>query len=349
MPRFFVALLLFAAFGVAAGLGATPLPGPTVAPEVDRAVAEVRWRSMTPAERAEMERRYARFATMNSAERANLRRRAERLDTLTTRLYRSLEPDVRRRVDRLAPEQRRTVLREMVAQEAHETSQRILRKLPVEVRARVENATPEDRARYLRDYKRKALRVDRGLERLGPDIGMTEVDIERLKAMPEPVRRGKFLELVQRRFDKWVERHDLPEGLTEEGWQHVRAMPPPEFLSAVMRLRELHPEFGNFPVRGTGSRAGLRRLLSVLRLPPQAYLDSAELPAEERRARREHMKRELAMQVIREEQLVDEESLAGLETATNLRFFVEVRTLLSELQAVPDPPREPNRAEHQDR
>jgi hypothetical protein len=339
MHRTLVTCLLLAAFVVAAGLGAAPAtPVTSIAPELDRAVAVSRWRSLTPGEQALMRERYERFTLMNAAERERLCSRAERLDQLTRRIYTALEPDVRRRVDSLAPERRRALLREMAAQEAHETSLRILRKLPADVRRRVENATPEDRARYLRDFKRQVLRVDRGLERLGPDIGLTAADIERLKEKPEALRREKFLELVQRRFDRWVERHELPEGLTPEAWRNVRAMAPADFLSAVMRVRESHPEFGSFPVRGGGTRAGLRRLQGAMRLPAPTWLELEILPASERRRERDRLLRERAMQVIREEALVGPSALRELAAAPDARFFVEVRSLLSGRQS--DAPRE---------
>ena len=293
----------------------------------DRASARSRWESLSKAEQAELRSRYERLKKMPQAEREALTRRAQRLGEMARRLHRGLDKLTRKRLDGLEPTQRRTLLHEMVAEEAREASQRVLSSLPEELRKRVQAATPEDRGKFLRDFRRStSSRLARGLERLGPEFGISESKVQAWVKLPEDQRRAKFMELLKRKVVSAIKRDGLPEGFDKAGWKRLTALPPADFLVAFRRLRESHPELSKI----LGGRPGgsPHHLFRAMRPSPEERLELSALPQEERAKRLGTKRRAAVMAVIRKEKHVQGEALKELESLDDKHFFQRVRRLL---------------------
>ncbi|MFT7680475.1 MAG: hypothetical protein ACI8QC_004481, partial [Planctomycetota bacterium] len=295
--------------------------------QADRASARSRWESLSKTEQAELRSRYERLKKLPEAEREALSRRAQRLGELAKRLYRGLDEVTRERLDGLDPAQRRTLLHEMVAEEAREASQRVLSTLPETLRERVESANPKDREKFLRDYRRStSSRLAHGMQKLGPELGISKSKMQGWSELPEDQRRAKFMELLKRKALKAVEREGLPKGLDEAAWKRIGALSPADFLTAFRRLRESHPELCQ--VFGSRSENKTHHLFRAMRPSPEERLELSGLPEEEREKRLSAKRRVAVMAVIREEKHMQGAELKELEGLDDKQFFQRVRKLL---------------------
>lgn len=293
----------------------------------DRASARSRWESLSKAEQAEMRSRYERLKKLPPAERQALQRRASRLGEMSKRLYRGLDEVTRKRLDSLDSAQRRTLLNEMVAEEAREASQRVLFSLPEELRKRVESASSKDREKFLRDYRRStSSRLFQGMQKLGPELGISKSKMRSWGQLPEDQRRAKFMELLKRKVVGAVKRDGLPKGLDEAGWKRLTTLTPSDFLVAFRRLRESHPELCK--ILGQRSEDRSHSLFRAMRPSPEERLELSGLPKEEREKRLSAKRRTAVMAVIREEKHLEGEALKELEGLDDKQFFQRVRKLL---------------------
>lgn len=296
--------------------------------EAARATEELRarWAAMPEATKERMRSRYAELEQLSAPEQQTLRRRASRMDELARRVYGTLEEDERERLDGLGADKRRELLREMAVAEAQSMGERILEMLPPEDRARLESASAEDRELFFLEFdKRQRRRMDEAIEEHGPDF-LHPTDLERLRRLGPDERRGKFLEIVQRRTVRWIETTGLPEGLSERRWQVLAAMQPAEFWHAWERARDRHGFEG--PIRRNRRPHAAHLIERALKVDPEQHLLLAELPPDERQPLLQAEKRRRVVEAVRRNKLVDEEGLSHLEGCTDAEFFLEVRQMM---------------------
>ncbi len=304
--------------------------------------AAERWRALSPDERERLQDRYERYRALTAEERVELVERARHLKAAGVRVQRELSKTQHDRLERLPAERRREVVRDLVEGEARDTAQRIRGKLPEEWLAELEKATPEERARFLVEFKqRQQGRMTKiALQALGEKQGLSQTEIDALRALPQAAREATVLELRERA----LARGGLPSGLTPKEWDEWKDLPPEDFFRRMtehlLRLRaERAAADGLRPIdRTPRSEETLRRLEDALRLRPDEVIDLAELAPDARKDRIFQATRKRALAIIREKRLLSSERIQELVNAPPRIFFGEVRQLLAPLHLV-DPHR----------
>lgn len=316
---------------------------PTFGQEPNADDRRARLEAMSEAERAKFLQFVERMKALPEAERSALRRRAKHLDSMRRRVYADLDPKTRARIDSLSPERRRAILKDMVREEADESGQRLLKSLPEPMRKRLEEATPADRERYLKDFRRRGM--DRGIAKIGLEMGVAQAELEVWKSQPEDARRARFLDLMQSRILSAAKVEDLPKGIDENLWKRIAGMSAPDFMHTFRRLVRSHPELEAWAGRGSlrapeergrGRHSSQRgklnggavRLTRALRVSAEERLKLAELPEAQRIAKQDLMRREAATRVIREERMLAADEVAKMESLSDKAFFDLVRAKL---------------------
>ena len=300
----------------------------------DRAALRQRWEGLSEQERARLRERFAALSELDPEERARLTERTQRLDQLSRQFYGGLDDAQRRRLDGLPTGKRRELLREMVLAEARETSRRLWNKLSAEDRERLEGAGEQERLEFFAEFRRRqGKRIDRSIEDLGPELGFSATELERLRGLPEDRRRQKFLEMVKRRTLRAVQSRGLPREFPARRWSSMTQLAPEEFYLAILRMRRSFPELGIAHRTDTSTSRpteAQRRLLRSLQvdLDPAERLGLSHLGRAERGAEMRRLKRERALTVMRETQLLPPAEIERLQGLADSRFFLAVRELL---------------------
>lgn len=348
--RIFAVLGATLALCASSVLGQSPVPAPAQ-PALD--AASERWHALSPEERERLRERYERYRALSAEERAELAARAHHLKETGARLQRELPPVQHERLDRLPPERRREVVRELVEGEARDIAQRIRSKLPDEWVAELERAAPEERLRFLVEFKRqqKGRMAHIALQQLGQRLDLSQAEIELYKALPQPEREAKVLELRKRAAGTNVEEFGLPHGITPEQWDAWQDLPPEAFFQRMTdylrRRRAERSEAersadGLRPVdRTPRSEEALRRLAEAVRLRPDEVIDLADLEPEQRQARIFEATRDRALKIIREKRLLPPDRIQELANAPPPAFFAHVRRILAPLHLGERPIRPP--------
>ncbi|MEE8469228.1 MAG: DUF3106 domain-containing protein [Planctomycetota bacterium] len=298
----------------------------------ERAALRQRWEGLSEQERARLRERFAALSELDPEERARLTERTQRLNQLSRQFYGGLDDAQRRRLDGLPTAKRRELLHEMVLAEARETSRRLWNKLSAADRERLEGVGEQERLEFFAEFRRRqGKRIDRSIEDLGPELGFSATELERLRGLPTDRRRQKFLEMVKRRTLRAVQSRGLPREFPARRWSSMTQLAPEEFYLAILRMRRSFPELGI--AHGTDTRAttaAQRRLVRSLQvdLDPAERLALSHLGRAERGAEMRRLKRERALTVIRETQLLPPAEIERLQGLADSRFFVAVRELL---------------------
>ncbi len=298
--------------------------------------AAERWRALSPEERERLRDRYERYRALTDEERVELVERARHLKAAGVRVQRELSKAQYDRLERLPAEQRREVVRDLVEGEARDIAQRIRGKLPEQWLAELEKATPEERARFLVEFKqRQQGRMTKiALQALGEKQSLPQAEIDEYKALPEPAREAKVLELRERANA----RGGLPSGLTPKEWDEWKDLPPEDFFRRMtehlLKLRAARAPTDDLrPIdRTPRSEEALRRLEDAIRLRPDEVMDLAELPPNARKDRIFQATRKRALAIIREKRLMSSERIQELVNAPPRIFFAEVLRLLAPLR-----------------
>lgn len=303
-------------------------------PAPDAAVE--RWRALSPEERERLLDRYERYRALSAEERVELVERARHLRAASVRVQRELSKAQHDRLERLPAEQRREVVRDLVEGEARDIAQRIRGKLPEQWLAELEKATPEERARFLVEFKqRQQGRMTKiALQALGEKQGLPQAEIDEYKALSQPERESKVLELRERANA----RGGLPSGLTPNEWDEWKDLPPEDFFRRMtehlLKLRAARAPADDLrPIdRTPRSEETLRRLEDAIRLRPDEVMDLAELAPDARKDRIFQATRKRALAIIREKRLMSPERIQELVNAPPRIFFAEVLRLLAPLR-----------------
>jgi hypothetical protein len=325
LPRSIAALLLAASSvlplrGLA--LGGIDLAGNDGRQAPSLESLRARWERFTPEQKERARARYERFLAMSEEERDQLKQSARRLRERSERVQNELQASAPGRLAELDPENRRTIVREIVAEQSRELGARIRTRLPGHWIERIEKARPEDRARFLREFQiQQRSRVARyAIGELGRRLELPKEEIVRMQALPAEGRANAVLELRQRLSEREVNEHGLPPGITPEQWDTWISLSPEEFFEVFQRY---------WLSRVAEKRAGATRaLLEAARPRPEDALALADLTAPERAARLAEAKRARCLKVIREYELLVPTEIEALAAKDQRAFFEGVRRLL---------------------
>ena len=302
LPRIILACALAFILGGASALpgsgGSQDPPSPTL--ESLRA----RWERFTPEQKVRARARYEQYLAMSEEERVQLAASAQALRQRVDRVQEELQASAPARAADLEPEKRRTIAREIVAEQSREIGARIRTQVPGQWIERIRNAPPEERVRLLRQFQ------------------IHQRDRVARYAIGE---LGRRLELRQRLSAREVHGHGLPPGITPEQWEAWLALSPEDFFEEFQRYWWSRVE----SLAAEKERAGaLRELLEAARPRVEEAVALAELTPQERGARMAQAKRARCVRVIRERELLSPAEIEALEAKDNHEFFEGVRKLL---------------------
>lgn len=251
---------------VAVLAAAAPAAASAPAQEKDaEAELRARWEKLDPERRAALRERYERLRSMTPEERERALALARRMRQESEATLRSLDPADRDAIAALDPAERSRVLRSLVADRARIMATRLRAHLTDEERAQLKDADAAERARILQRVRSRAMdELPRKARRMGEALGLSPQELERFSSADPKERRAGMVALARRRATQFVRKNGLPEGVTQEDWDRVSALPDGAFVRALQRLRARHPEFGVPPRRMERARRRRSELASQL-------------------------------------------------------------------------------------
>lgn len=212
-----------------------------------------RWKSLSPAERDELQKRYAKLKSLDPEAREALVERAQRLSQEIESTLRSLEPARRAEIEAMPSAERAKVLRALIAERARSTAARMRDRMSPEDRAALDAAGPDERRELMRGFRERERSgsVDQ-IIRIGGELGLPRRDLARLRNAGEDERKAAIVEILRKHLTRHVSKHGLPEGVDDKTWARVASLDDAGFTRAFLRLRARHPEFGIAPERWEG-------------------------------------------------------------------------------------------------
>lgn len=168
--------------------------------------ARARWERLSPDEQARLRERFERLRSMPERERASLEDRARSLSDAMNRAQERLPAEDRARVDRLDPERRRALLRDLALLEGGDCGTRSRGHVPGEWREKLDRLPPDQRAQAAAEFERKQREHCREklAEILARKFELSAAEIARIEALPESERVVEIAKL--RRADRGPER-----------------------------------------------------------------------------------------------------------------------------------------------
>lgn len=329
---------------------ASPAREAQAAPDAKLSARE-RWEALPADKRARLQQRFERLKGMELEERESLSERASMLRKVEQRVLSGLSEPDRARLMAQKPERRAQLLRELVESELRSRGQRIEAKLPEQVRERLEQASPKERRAKLEQFKRETRERTSGaaVQQIAEALGFGSEEIARLQRLPVEERMDKVLELQARLSKEQVAAMGLPKGLSAERWKELDALTPREYFSQIMALRADGVLAG--PASEAGGAPELQQvgadLSRQLDQDPRERLELSALDPGERRAELDRRRRQRAMRVVREHDVLTPQQLEILEGLSDREFFRQSRRLSQELQrgTAPRLGRQPGRRE----
>lgn len=332
-----VAIAFFALGPSGVARQAVDAPSPTLES------ARQRWERLTPAEKERLRERYESYRNLSEEDRRNLANRARRLRDDAQRVQSSLPPETREKMQKLDPEKRREVMKDIVAGEAREKGARIREKMPEAWIERLEKARPEDRARFLAEYQHKARErfALAAIDKLGKRLELPKSEIERLQKLPGAERAAALLELKKQLSTQDAAEFGLPGGITAEQWEEWQKLPPEQFFEAMQRLRherqvradEANSARPNESASQTETLSperlhAAKSVLEALQLRPEDIIELADLPQPQREVRILDKRRERVLEALGQTGFATPAQLAELQRLPEASFVRAVRDLL---------------------
>jgi len=257
MNRVLVSILaaLFLCYPAAAGQEGADVVRPNDA-ELER--RRERWEALSEEERAVLRERFEALRAMDPEERLELRRRIEHLDGLRERARRDVSAERRARLEREPRPVREAFWRERMLERARREGGEVRRHLPPELVRRLEQAAPEERPRILRAFRAEQRERKSGyaLRHLGRELGVTDEELERWNEAPVEERMHHLRRLRRRAVERRLPDGRGPSGLGPEEWESMRRLGDREFFR---RARGLDLPAPYRHREGRGPRGGARR------------------------------------------------------------------------------------------
>ncbi len=223
-----------------------------------------RWRKLPPEQQQELVRRFEALQALAPEEREAFVRRGRELVRVEQDVLDELSREQRQRLERLSPDARRRVLRDLVADRLRDRAERLRELLPEERLEALRQGDPRRRERLMDELRREHERaLPQRLEHVARDLGLQQGELERLGALAPEEQRRSLAELVRRRAERQVAEHGLPPGIDAEEWERALAAPPEAFARRYGRWSERlglgHPGGGPHGMgRGPAPRLGDR-------------------------------------------------------------------------------------------
>ena len=237
-----------------------------------------RWNRLGPEQQDRMRGRFERWQNLSDEERDTYQRRAEGLKRSQREALRRLRYEDRKRFEQLDEATKEAVMREMTHLLLVERTQRLRGKLPPEARKRLEEAKPEDRMRILEQLRHDELRHagHRALEDLARRLGLTEEQIEAIRALPRKERNEELLALKRRAVEQGILDGVEPQDVDDHDWERMRDLPPRDFAREWFRHHDR--------VERNPEDRRLRRIQEMLKPTLDELIEVSQAPEKERRA-----------------------------------------------------------------
>jgi hypothetical protein len=307
----------------------------------DNATPRERWERMTPEERAKMQDRFERFRKLGPEQREMLIQRAARIEKLKSEFFAHMDPELRAKLGRLEPRERREVLREYIEQRLIERGRHMGELLPPKLRRELENARPEERPRMMREFleQQRRERSQRMLERAAEKLDLDASEVERIKALPDEQRFEAMLDLQRKLVTRAFEEHGLPKWISSDEWSAMQKLPLREFFERFRELRREHaPDSGH----GAGFREHFGDhhvalppdVRDALRPDPAWWVELSKLPRDERRAAIEaRIHDRLLERLAAHGELASPEEIESLRAKQGRAFLEAFHSLMAEKSA----------------
>jgi len=284
-----------------------------------------RWNRLDPEQQERMRSRFERWQKLSVEERDEYKRRSDELGRARKEALRQLRKEDRERFETLDKATQDGVLRELTHLTLVERTQRLRDKLPPEAQARLEGASPEERRAILHELRRGELHKagERALEDLARKLGLTEQEIEAVRALPHKERHERLLALKRSAIESGAMEGMRPEDVDERSWEKMRDLPPRDFARDLFRHRD----------RGDMSRHDRkRRQIQEMLMPTlDELIEVSRAPEGERRALMESLVR---ARVQAEDDKLPKGLLEDMQSATDHEFIRRLRHFTR-------PPRDP--------
>ncbi len=260
-----------------------------------------RWEHMSPEERARIQDRFEHFKKLPPEQRQSLTSRAARLEQLRSEFLSHMSPELRAKLAKLSPLERREVLRTFLEQHLVERGRRMGEMLPQELREKLDKAAPEDRPRLMHEFfeHERRERGDRMIDHVAKELSLAPTEVERIKGLPDDQRFAAMFDLHRKLVVHEVESHGLPTWIQSGEWSEMQKLSTPEFFERLHSLRrERAPDSDSFGESfgegkgggrfhgGPGGRFGFvpPAVRELLRPDPEWMIELSKLPPLERRA-----------------------------------------------------------------
>ena len=315
MSRLLQALALAAVFAMPAlsqgGASSTETAG-------DQSALD-RWNQLDPEQQERMRSRFERWQKLSAEERDEYKRRSGELGRARKEALRQLRKEDRERFETLDKATQDGVLRELTHLTLVERTQRLRDKLPPEAQARLEGASPEERRVILHELRRGELRKasERALEDLARKLGLTEQEIEAVRALPHKECHERLLSLKRSAIESGAMEGLRPEDVDERSWEKMRDLPPRDFARDLFRHRD----------RGDMSRRDRkRRQIQEMLMPTlDELIEVSRAPEGERRALMEGLVRARVQAEVADDDKLPMGLLEDVRSASDHEFIRRLR------------------------
>ena len=278
-----------------------------------------RWGRLDPEQQERMRGRFGRWQKLSVEERDEYKRRSDEVGRARKEALRQLRKEDRERFETLDKEAQDGVLRELTHLMLVERTQRLRGKLPPEAQARLEGASPEERKVILDEFRRGDLRraSGRALKDLARKLGLTEEEIEAIRALPPKEHREELLALQRRAIESGVLDGMRPKDLDERSWEKMRDLPPRDFARDLFRHRD----------RGDMSRRDRkRRQVQEMLMPTlDELIEVYRAPEGERRALMESLVRTRVQAQAPDNDKLPKGLLEDMQSASDHEFIRRLR------------------------
>ena len=274
-----------------------------------------RWNRLDPEQQERMRGRFERWQKLSTEERDEYKRRSDEVGRARKEALRQLRKEDRERFETLDKATQDGVLRELTHLTLVERTQRLRGKLPPEAQARLEGASPEERRAILHELRRGELHKagERALEDLAGKLGLTEEEIEAVRALPHRERHERLLALKRRAIESGVMDGMRPKDVDERSWEKMRDLPPRDFARDLFR----HKDRGDMSRRDRKRRQIQEMLMPTL----DELIEVSRAPGPERRALMESLVRTRVQAETAGNDKLPKGLLEDMQSATDHEFI----------------------------
>lgn len=208
-------------------LAALPAPGAAQA-RPDLEAQRRRWQSMSAEERARVQERYEQFQSLSDEDRRAVLERAEEVRRMRQRVYSSLAPEDRRRLEELSPHERDRRIQDQVVEEARTLGRELRDSLPPLLLDELERTPARGRPALLQRFRavRRSQASVEVIKHLARALELSKDEARAIAELPMEERRLRVMELLRR----LIERHGILPGVEPAEWESWRELSDDRFV-----------------------------------------------------------------------------------------------------------------------